>query len=115
MGREGKLNSRSNDQELQTPTSRRDLAQKNVWLTRSKKNGPVHVKSTYGMESFSHSKRVEARWSEQFQNILNVSGDIEVWKHGGNNKKIMLNIVTNSSPMSGMWIMYHKHGRMPAL
>ena len=35
------------------------------------------MKSTYGTESFSHSKRVEARWSEQFQKILNVSSDID--------------------------------------
>ena len=31
------------------------------------KNGPVHLKSTDGMETFSDSKRVVARWSEHFQ------------------------------------------------
>ena len=43
----------------------------------SKKKGPVHLKSTYGMETFSHSKRVDARWCEQFRKIVNVSGDID--------------------------------------
>ena len=28
-----------------------------------KKNGPVHLKSTDGMDTFSDSKRVVARWS----------------------------------------------------
>ncbi|KAK2160823.1 hypothetical protein NP493_1625g00001 [Ridgeia piscesae] len=35
---------------------------KQVW--GPKKKGPVHMKSTYGMETFSDSKRVVARWSE---------------------------------------------------
>ena len=42
-----------------------------------KKKGPVHLKSTDGMETFSDNKRVEARWSEHFQKLLNVPGDIE--------------------------------------
>ena len=41
-----------------------------------KKKGPVHLKSTDGMETFSDSKRVVARWSEHFQKLLNVPGDI---------------------------------------
>ena len=47
---------------------------KKVW--GPKKKGPVHLKSTDGMETFSDSKRVEARWSEHFQKLLNVPGDI---------------------------------------
>ena len=41
-----------------------------------KKKGPVHLKSTDGMETLSDSKRVVARWSEHFQKLLNVPGDI---------------------------------------
>ena len=39
--------------------------------------GPVHMKSTDGTETFSDSKRVVARWSEHFQKLLNVPGDID--------------------------------------
>ena len=42
-----------------------------------KKKGPVQLKSTDGMETFSDSKRVVARWSEYFQKLLNVPGDID--------------------------------------
>ena len=42
-----------------------------------KKKGPVHLKSTYGMETFSDSKRIVERWSEHFQKRLNVPGDID--------------------------------------
>ena len=42
---------------------------KEVW--GPKKKGPVQLKSTYGMETFSDSKRVVARWSEHFQKLLN--------------------------------------------
>ena len=48
---------------------------KEVWGL--KKKGPVHLKSTEGMEIFSDSKRVVARWSEHFQKLLNVHGDID--------------------------------------
>jgi len=41
------------------------------------KKGPVHLKSADGMETFSDNKRVVARWSEHFQKLLNVPGDIE--------------------------------------
>jgi len=41
-----------------------------------KKTGHVHLKSTDGMETFSDSKRVVARWSEHFQKLFNVPGDI---------------------------------------
>ena len=41
-----------------------------------KKKGPVQLKSTDGMETVSDSKRVVARWSEHFQKLLNVPGDI---------------------------------------
>ena len=48
---------------------------KEVW--EPKKKGPVHLKSTDGMETFSESKRVVARWSEHFQKLLYVPGDID--------------------------------------
>ena len=48
---------------------------KGVWGTKN--NGPVHLKSTDGMETFSDSKRVVARWSEHFQKLFNVPGDID--------------------------------------
>ena len=47
---------------------------KEVW--GHKKKGPVHLKSTDGMETFSDSKRVVERRSEHFQKLLNVPGDI---------------------------------------
>ena len=43
----------------------------------SKKKRPVHLKSTDGMETFSDSKRIVARWSEPFQKLLSVPGDID--------------------------------------
>ena len=42
-----------------------------------KKKGSVQLKSSDGMETFSDSKRVVARWSEHFQKLLNVPGDID--------------------------------------
>ena len=48
---------------------------KEVW--GPKKKGSVQLKSTSGMETFSDSKRVVARWSEHFQKLLNVPGDID--------------------------------------
>ena len=48
---------------------------KEVWVP--KKKGPVQLKSTDGMETFSDSKRVVARWSEHFQKLLNVPDDID--------------------------------------
>ena len=42
-----------------------------------KKKVPVQLKSRDGMEIFSDSKRVVARWSEYFQKLLNVPGDID--------------------------------------
>ena len=48
---------------------------KEVW--GPKKKGPVQLKSTDGMETFSDSKRVVARWSEHFQKLLNIPGDID--------------------------------------
>ena len=47
---------------------------KEVW--GPKRKGPVHMKSTDGMETFSDSKRVVARWSEHFQKLLNFPGGI---------------------------------------
>ena len=48
---------------------------KDVWGPKNK--GPVHLKSTDGMEAFSDSKKGMARWSEHFQKLLNVPGDID--------------------------------------
>ena len=48
---------------------------KEVW--RPKKKGPVHRKSSDGMETFSDIKRVVARLSEHFQKLLNVLSDID--------------------------------------
>jgi len=42
-----------------------------------KKKATVQLKSTYGMETFSDSKRVVARWSEYLKKLLNVPGDID--------------------------------------
>ena len=36
----------------------------------------VHLKSSDGLENFTDSKSVMARWSEYFQKLLNVPGDI---------------------------------------
>ena len=47
---------------------------KEVW---EPKKGPVHLKSTDEMETFSDSKRVMARWSEHFQKLLNVPVNID--------------------------------------
>ena len=48
---------------------------KEVW--GPKNNGPVQLKSTDGMETFSDRKRIVTRWSEHFQKLLNVPGDID--------------------------------------
>ena len=48
---------------------------KEVW--GPKKKGPVHMISTDGMKIFSDNKSVVARWSEHFQKLLNVPGDID--------------------------------------
>ena len=45
---------------------------KEEWLAEKKR--PVHLKSKYGMEIFSESKRVVSRLSEHFQKLLNVPG-----------------------------------------
>ena len=42
-----------------------------------KKKGFFQLKSTDGMETFPDSKRAVARWSEHFQKLLNVHGDID--------------------------------------
>ena len=65
--------------ELQRATDRNDMkgfynGLKEVW--GPKKKGPVHLKSTDGMETFSDSKRVVATWNENLQKLLNVPGDI---------------------------------------
>ena len=52
---------------------------KEVW--GPKKKGPVHLISIYGMETFSDSKVVVARWNEHFQELLNVPGDIDHAAH----------------------------------
>ena len=65
--------------ELQRAADRNDMKGyselKEVW--GPKKKGPVHLKSSNGMETFSDSNRVVARWSEHFQKLLNVPGAID--------------------------------------
>ena len=66
--------------ELQRAADRNDMKDfycglKEVWGHNKKR--PVQLKSTDGMETFSESKRVVARWSEHFQKLLNVPGDID--------------------------------------
>ena len=39
--------------------------------------GPVQLKSTDGMETFSDSTIIVTRWSEHFQKLLNIPGDID--------------------------------------
>ena len=48
---------------------------KEVW--GPKKKGPFHRKSTDGMETFSDSTRVVARWSENVYKLLNGPGEID--------------------------------------
>ena len=67
-------------EELQRAADRNDMkgfynGLKEVWGPAKK--GPVHLKSADGVETFSDSKRVLARWSDHFQKLLNVPGDIE--------------------------------------
>ena len=67
-------------EELQRADDRNDMkgfysGLKEVWGPQTKQ--PVHLKSSDGLEIFTDSKSVMARWSEYFQKLLNVSGDIE--------------------------------------
>ena len=48
---------------------------KELWGTQMKQH--VQLQSSDGLEAFTDSKSVMARWSEYFQKLLNVSGDIE--------------------------------------
>ena len=48
---------------------------KEVWGPQTKQ--PVHLKSSDGLEIFTDRKSVMARWSEYFQKLLNIPGDIE--------------------------------------
>ena len=58
--------------ENSTPDEEWAALQQIVYNTQS-----VHLKSRGGMETFSDSKRVMARWSEHFQKLLKVPGDID--------------------------------------
>ena len=67
-------------EELQRVADRNDMkgfysGLKEVWGPQTKQ--PVHLKSSDGLEIFTDSKSVMARWSEYFQKLLNVPGDIE--------------------------------------
>ena len=62
-------------EELQRVTDRNDMkgfysGLKEVWGPQTKQ--PVHLKSSDGLETFTDSKRVMARWSGYFQKLLNV-------------------------------------------
>ena len=66
--------------ELQRAADRNDMKDfydglKEVW--GPKKKGRIQLKSTDGTETFCDSKRVVARWSDHFQKLLNVPGDID--------------------------------------
>ncbi|KAK2178723.1 hypothetical protein NP493_532g03022 [Ridgeia piscesae] len=58
--------------ENSTPDEEWAALQQIVYNTQS-----VHLKSRGGMETFSDSKIVMARWSEHFQKLHNVPGDID--------------------------------------
>ena len=67
-------------EELQRAVHRNDMkgfysGLKEVWGPQTKQ--PVHLKSSDGLEIFTDSKRVMARWSEYFEKLLNDPGDIE--------------------------------------
>ena len=67
-------------EELQRAADRNDMkgiysGLKEVWGPQTKQ--PVHLKSSDGSEMFTDSKIVMARWSEYFQKLLNIPGDIE--------------------------------------
>ena len=67
-------------EELQRAADRNDMkgcysGLKEVWGRQAKQ--PVHLKSSDGLETFTDSKSVMTRWSEYFQKLLNVPGDIE--------------------------------------
>ena len=67
-------------EELQRATDRNNMKDfysglKEVCGPQTKQ--PVHLKSSDGSELFTDSKSVMARWSEYFQKLLNIPGDIE--------------------------------------
>ncbi|KAK3509681.1 hypothetical protein QTP70_008422 [Hemibagrus guttatus] len=67
-------------EELQRAADRNDMkgfysGLKEIWGPQKK--GPVQLKSADGQEIFSDKKRVLERWSEHFQKLLNVPGEIE--------------------------------------
>ena len=67
-------------EELQRAADRNDMkgfynGLKEVWGRQTKQ--PVHLKSYDGVETFTNSKSVMARWSEYFQKVINVPVDIE--------------------------------------
>ena len=69
------------DEELQRAADRNDMKGfysrfKEVWGPQTKQ--PVHLESSDGLEIFTDSKSMMARWSEYFQKLLNVPGDIEL-------------------------------------
>ena len=47
---------------------------KEVWGPQTKQ--PINLESSAGLETFTYSKSMMARWSEYFQTLLNVPGDI---------------------------------------
>ena len=48
---------------------------KEVWGPQTKLH--VHLKSPDGLETFTHSMSVMARWSKYFHKLIDVPGDIE--------------------------------------
>ena len=67
-------------EELQRTADRNDMkgfysGLKKVWGPQTKQH--VHLKSSDELEMFTDNKSVMARWSEYFQKLLSVPGDIE--------------------------------------
>ena len=73
---------------------------KEVW--GPKKKGPVQLESTDGMDTFSDSKRVVARWIEHFQKLLNIPGDIDHKALGNMPQRIIKTSLDDISTMDEM-------------
>ena len=67
-------------EELQRAADRNDMKGFNSGLKEvlgPQTNQHVHLKSSDGLETFTYSKSVMARWGECLEKLLNVPGDIE--------------------------------------
>ncbi|KAK2148890.1 hypothetical protein NP493_3116g00002 [Ridgeia piscesae] len=82
-----------------------------------KKKGSVHLKSTDRMETFSDCKTVVAIWSEQFQKIINVIGDLDHEALGNIPQRITKTSLDNIPAMAEMAraIAGLKNGKAPGV